>query len=151
ASCAAPPPTGPSRARPAASFDELRSRELRRIRDDARRVEVEPLLEERRVHAAEVRRRLQVAVLVQARREPGKLADLRTGGTRAEEEAGPGRAVAGAARAVLLGAPAELRPDEREHAVGDAARLEVALERIERRGGCRQRGCERRCLTRVCV
>ena len=29
---------------------------------------------------------------------------------------------------VLLGAAAELRPDEREHAVGEAAGLEVALE-----------------------
>ena len=52
----------------------------------------------------------------------------------------PGGAVVGAARAVLLRAPAELRPDEREHAVGDAARLEIALERVERRGGRRQRG-----------
>ena len=37
------------------------------------------------------------------------------------------------ARSVLLGAAAELRPHEREHAVGDPARLEVALEREQAR------------------
>ena len=37
-------------------------------------------------------------------------------------------AVVGAARLVALGPAAELRPHERQHAVGDAARLEVGLE-----------------------
>ena len=41
----------------------------------------------------------------------------------------------GAARAVLLRAPAELRPDVDEHAVGEPARLEIALEGEQRVGG----------------
>ena len=41
----------------------------------------------------------------------------------------------GAARAVLLRAPAELRPDVDENAVGQPARLEVALEGEQRVGG----------------
>ena len=40
----------------------------------------------------------------------------------------------GAARAVLLRAAAELRPDVDEHAVGEPARLEVALEGEQRVG-----------------
>ena len=44
----------------------------------------------------------------------------------------------GAGRAVLLGAAAELAPDVDEHAVGEAAGLEVALERAERGGGERE-------------
>ena len=38
----------------------------------------------------------------------------------------------GAVRRVVLDAPAELRPDQRQHAVGEAAGLEVALEREQR-------------------
>ena len=49
---------------------------------------------------------------------------------RADQERRACRAVVGPARAVLLRAPAELGPDERQHAVGDAARLEVALEGV---------------------
>src|SRR5207248_4125863 len=75
--------------------------------------------------------------------EPGKLPDLCPGGARPDQEAGARRAVVGAAGAVLLRAPAELRPDERQHAVGDAARLEVALEGEERRRRRRERRGER--------
>ena len=50
---------------------------------------------------------------------------------RADQEADPGGAVVGPVRAVLLARAAELRPEVDEHPVGEAARLEVALEREE--------------------
>ena len=46
----------------------------------------EPLLEQRRIDAAEVARRLQVAVAVEAARQPRVLADLRAGGARPDQE-----------------------------------------------------------------
>ena len=46
-----------------------------------------------------------------------------------------GGAVVGAVGAVLLAAAAELRPDLDQHAVREAARLEVALEGEQRVGG----------------
>ena len=124
---------------------------LRRARDDPRRVEAEPLLEQRRVDGAEVGGRLQVAVRVEARREPGNSPTCVPAARVPIRNAGARGAVVGPARAVLLRAPAELRPDERQHAVGDAARLEVALEREERRGGRRQRGRRARRPAPACV
>ena len=104
----------------------------RGVRDHERRVDAEPLLEQRRIDAAEVGGRLHVAVLVEAVLQAGELADHLPVRARADQEADAGRAVVGARVAVLLGAPAELRPDVHEHAVGEAARLEVALEREQR-------------------
>ena len=63
----------------------------------------------------------------------------------------PGGAVIGAAGAVLLRPPAELRPDVHEHAVGEPARLEVALEGVERVGGQLQVVGEIGCLVVVRV
>jgi hypothetical protein len=57
----------------------------------------------------------------------------------------------GALGAVLLAAAPELRPDEREDAVGEAARLEVALERKQRVAGQLQPGREAVWLIRVRV
>ena len=114
---------------------EARSGELPGVRDDPRRVEAEPLLEQRDVDAAEVGGRLEVAVGVEPVREAGELADHPAGRSRADQERGAGGAVVGAVRAVLLRAAAELRPDEREHAVGDAASLEIALEGEQRLRG----------------
>ena len=95
-------------------------------------VDAEPLLEQRRVDAAEVGGRLDVAVAVEAVLQAGELADHLPLRARADQEADAGGAVVGACVAVLLGAPPELRPDVHEHAVGEAARLEVALEREQR-------------------
>ena len=63
----------------------------------------------------------------------------------AHHERAAGRAVVGPRRGVLLRAAAELRPDQRQHAVVEPARLEVALERVAgsarpRRGPARRRG-----------
>src|SRR5581483_8240052 len=106
--------------------------ERRRARDDAARVDAEPLLEERRVDAAEVGGRGDVAVVVEALREPGELADHLRLRARPDQEADARRAVVGAGVAVLLRAPPELRPHVHEHAIGEAARLEVALEGEQR-------------------
>ena len=65
--------------------------------------------------------------------EPGELADHPAGGLRAHQQARAAGAVVGA-RAVGRGAAPELAPDVHEHAVGDAARLEVGLERGQRGG-----------------
>ena len=100
------------------------------VGDDARRVGAEPLLEQPRVDAAEVGRRAQVAVLVE-HVEPRELADHPAGGARADQQPEPGGAVVGALGVLLRAAP-ELRPHVHEHAVGEPARLEVALERGER-------------------
>src|SRR3954466_12116069 len=100
----------------AASFHELRAGELRRVRNDPRRVEPEPLLEQGRVDGAKVRGRLQVPVRVEPGGEAGKLTDLRPGRTRADQERRSRCAVIGPAGPVLPGPPAELGPDERHHA-----------------------------------
>ena len=76
-----------ARSGPRASLDERRPLELRDLRQDALGVEVEPLLEQPRVDAAEVARRLQVAVLVEPGRETRVLADLRAGDARPDQEA----------------------------------------------------------------
>ena len=68
----------------------------------------------------------------------------------AEEEARTRCAVVGTA-AVFLGSPAELRPDEREHAVGEPAGLEVALEGEQRARGDVEAVRERLRLVRVRV
>src|SRR3954471_8011422 len=98
-----------------------------RLREDRRRIYPEPVAEQRAVEAAEVARGAQVAVGVELR-EPRELADHRARGARADPQADAGRAVVGAGAVLLRPAP-ELRPHEREHAVGEPARLEVALER----------------------
>src|SRR5205823_1830858 len=102
--------------------------ERARARDHRLRVRVEPLLEERGVEPAEIRRRDEIAVVVEALREAGELAERPAARARAEDERGAGGAVVGPLRPVLLRAPAELRPHERQHAVREPARLEVALE-----------------------
>ena len=99
------------------------------------RVDAEPLLEDRGVDGAEVGRRDQVAVAVEAAGDAGELADLLAVDLRADQEPDPGRAVVGAGGGVLGGAAAELRPDLDQHAVGDPAGLEVALEGEQRVGG----------------
>src|SRR3954467_12733054 len=99
-----------------------------RARDHGRGVRAEPLLEQRAVDAAEVRGRLQVAVVVEAVREARELADHLAAGAGADQERRPGRPGGGAGAAVLLAAAPELRPDERQDAVGEPASLEVALE-----------------------
>src|SRR5207244_3296625 len=96
--------------------------------DDRVGLDAEPLLEQRGVETAEVGGGPEVAVLVEPAGESRELADHRPAYGRAEQEAGAGGAVVGAARAVLLGAAPELGPDVHEHPVGQAARLEVALE-----------------------
>src|SRR5215211_9069770 len=130
-------PSAPARTavRAAGSLDECRPGERPGARDDPARVVAEPLLEQRAVDLAEIGRRPQVAVAVEPVGEAGELADHRSAGPRADQEGRAGRAVVGAVAAVLLAAPAELRPDEGEHPVGEAARLEVALEREQRAGG----------------
>src|SRR5207344_2453101 len=73
-----------------------------------------------------------VAVAVESLLQAGELSDHLPGYTRSEEEADSGCPVVGAAVAVLLGAASELRPDVHENPAGQAARLEVALEREQR-------------------
>ena len=92
-------------------------------------VHAQPLLQQRAVDAAEVGGVPQVVVLVE-HRESGELADHLALRLRSDQEAGAGRAVVGAG-SVLLGPAAELAPHVHEHAVLDAARLEVALERAQ--------------------
>src|SRR5438034_883961 len=112
------------RQRRGASLDERRPLERARAGDDRGGVGAEPLLEQRGVHAAEVGGRAEVAVVVEVV-DARELADHLAAGARADQEARARRAVVGTA-AVFLGSPAELRPDEREHAVGEPAGLEVA-------------------------
>jgi hypothetical protein len=59
--------------------------------------------------------------------------------------------VIGAARGVLLRPAAELGPHERQHAVGDAARLEVGLEGAQPLRELREVAHERRRLVVVGV
>ena len=115
----------------------IRGRANERAGDDPVRVGAEPVFEQRRIQPAEVRCRAQVAVLVELR-QPRVLPDQRAAGAGADEEADAGSTVVGAVRAVLLRAASELRPDVDEHAVGEAARLDVALEGQEARRGERQ-------------
>ena len=73
---------------------------------------------------------------------PGNSPDHGALRLRADDHREPGRAVVGAA-AVLLGAAAELAPDVDQHAVGEAARLEVGLERGQRLGEHREVAVQR--------
>ena len=66
-----------------------------------------------------------------ARLEAREAADHLAVGARADQHPDARRAVVGAG-AVLLRAPAELAPDQRQDAIRLAALLEVALEGIER-------------------
>ena len=91
-----------------------------------------------RVDVAEVDRHRHVAV-VAAAVAPGASRSRRPSSGLADGEHERARAVVGAARRVVLDPAAELRPDQRQHAVGEAARLEVALER-ERASRRRRRG-----------
>ena len=109
------------------------------VRDHVVRVDVEPLLEDRRVDGAEVGARLEVPLRVEPARDARVRADLLARQLRADQEADAAAAVIGPGRGVLGAAAAELRPHVHEHAVGDAARLEVALER-EQRAPTRGRG-----------
>ena len=104
-----------------------------RVRDDRRRVHLEPLLQQRAVDAAEVRGVAQVVVLVEEA-SPGKFADHLALRLRADQEAGAGRAVVGAG-AVLLGPAPELAPHVHEHAV---LRASAPRGRAGRRAGCRR-------------
>jgi hypothetical protein len=85
------------------------------------------LLQQARVDAPEVDRHLEVVIAV----EPVEVGVVAVNARERAVALHPGQAagaVVGAA-VVLLGPPAELRPHERERAVGDTARLEVGLER----------------------
>ena len=87
------------RGRGARSPDERRPRERGRVRDHRRRVDAEPLLEERRVDAAEVRRsRLRLPSSSRPVFRPGNSPTIVPFDARADEEADAGRAVVGAAR-----------------------------------------------------
>ena len=100
-----------------ASGHQRRASEAGRVRDDRRRVHAEPLLEQRAVDAAEVRRVAKVVVLVE-HGQAGELADHLARHPRADQEARARRAVV-RARAVLLRPAAELAPDVDDHAVVD--------------------------------
>src|SRR5436305_429981 len=115
---------------PAASPHERRPGEARGARDDRRGVDPEPLLQERAVQRAEVARGTEVAGRVEDG-EAGVLADHLPLRTRPDDERAPGGAVVGA-RPVLLRPAPELRPQLDEDAIGEPARLEVALEGDER-------------------
>src|SRR5204862_4078210 len=118
-------PRQPPRRRKA-SLEQGGPLERARARNDRGGVGAEPLLEQRGVDPAEVGGRQEVAVVVELV-DPRELADHLAADTRADQEARARCAVVGAA-VVLLGAAAELRPDERDDAIGETAGLEVALE-----------------------
>ena len=116
--------------------------EGRGVRDDRGRVGSEPLLEQGAVDTAVVGGRAQVALLVEAARQAGELADhlsARGCRSRIRSRRRRGRSL----RPVLLRAPAELRPHVDEHAVREPARLEVALEREQPLRGQLERVAQR--------
>src|SRR5207245_7704597 len=96
---AASPRTRPRTCRrgrrlPGESFEQRGSRERNRVRDDRVGVGAEPLLDQRRVDAAEVRRALHVAEVVEpAGADPRELADHATADARPDQEAYAGGAV----------------------------------------------------------
>ena len=111
---------------PSSRRDERDARERASARDDRRGVDAEPLLEQRAVDGAEVRRGAQVVAAVE---------QVQARGTRRSSRPGLApitKPVPAAPWSVpepfSCGAPPELAPDVHEHAVGEAARLEVALE-----------------------
>ena len=97
------------------------------VRDDPGGVDAEPLLQQRAVDGAEVGgvRRLSSSSSVA---RPGNSPTMLPVACVPISEREAGGAVVGAA-AVLLRPAAELAPHVDQHAVGEAARLEVALER----------------------
>src|SRR5919197_1028660 len=101
------------RGSPASSRDERWSREGACARNHALRVEAEPLLEQRRVDAAEIGGGHEVAVAVEAGRPQAReLADHPPPDPRPDQERSSAGAVVGPRGAVLIGPAAELRPDE---------------------------------------
>ena len=117
--------------RPRASLHERRPLEALRVGDDAVGVGLEPLLEQPRVDAPEVRCRLEVAVLVE-RVQARELADLRPGGVRPDQEAAAGGAVVGPERRVLLDPAAELAEGQQDDPVGLPGGGQVVVERRDR-------------------
>src|SRR5262245_1010591 len=93
----------------------------------------QPLLQYRGVDTAEVHRHLEVAVLqVQ---QLGRCADQPGPHAGTSEEDGPGGAVVGALRAVLLDAAAEFTEAQHRHPFGQASSRQVIQERLQ---GARQ-------------
>ena len=102
----------PDRDEERASLDQRDALEPVRARNDPRRVEAQPLLEQRRVHGTEVRGRLQVAVGVEARRR-ARGTRRSAARPRASRSGSPSRRRRGRCRPSRSPAPAGRTPTRR--------------------------------------
>src|SRR5262245_48962858 len=93
-------------------------------------IQLQPLLENRRVDAAEVGARVQVALNELLRLEGGVLAVVTTFDLVAEDEGRPGGAVV-RPRAVVVDAAAKLREQQDDDVVGMVVLAEVGREGLE--------------------
>ena len=104
-----------------------------RARDHRRRVVAEPLLEQRAVDAAEVGgRACRLPSSSRPSVSPGNSPTICPRRVRADQEADAGGAVVGAVEPFSLARRPNSDQTSDEHAVGEAARLEVALEGEQR-------------------
>src|SRR2546421_2288557 len=116
------------------SAHELDPAESAGVRDHLGRGGPEPLLDQAGVHAPEVDGDLEVLVAVE--RREARIAAQHAGiGAGAHDHRDPAGAVVRPLGVVVLRATAELRPHEREHAVGHTAGLEIELKGRERLAG----------------
>src|SRR5262245_4568191 len=97
---------------------------------DRFRIQLQPLVQNRRVDAAEVRARVQVALNQLLRLEGGVFAVVTAFDTVAEDEGRPGGAVV-RPRAVVVDAAAELREQQDDDVVGMVVLAEVCREGLE--------------------
>src|SRR6266478_1406584 len=93
-------------------------------------IQLQPLLENRRVNAAEVRARVQVALNQLLGLEGGIFAEVTPFDLVTEDESGPRRTVVGP-RAVVVDAAAELREQQDDDVVGVVVLTQVSHEGLE--------------------